>query len=158
MSKEKSTKKAPAKLKKPATPVETPAASATPVVLPPLPPAPVPKKISKTGVKAPAAAAPAKPIKEPAKNTAAKKPGAKTDAKAAKKPVAKKKPGAKTVEVTEVTEVIEISNDDIALRAYFIAERRRHMGWHGDETGDWVEAERQLRSEAAAKLKKASAK
>jgi Protein of unknown function (DUF2934) len=44
-----------------------------------------------------------------------------------------------------------ISGEDIALRAYFIAERRHKMGWHGDSTGDWVEAERQLKAEAARK-------
>lgn len=44
-----------------------------------------------------------------------------------------------------------ISSEDIARRAYFIAERREKMGWHGDSTGDWVEAERQLQTEAARK-------
>ncbi|MEI6491502.1 MAG: DUF2934 domain-containing protein [Verrucomicrobiota bacterium] len=44
-----------------------------------------------------------------------------------------------------------ISGEDIALRAYFIAERRHKMGWNGDSTGDWVEAERQLKAEAARK-------
>jgi len=44
-----------------------------------------------------------------------------------------------------------ISGEDIALRAYFIAERRHKMGWPGDSTGDWVEAERQLKAEAARK-------
>ncbi len=53
-------------------------------------------------------------------------------------PVVKKKP-------------VSISNEDIALRAYFIAERRHKMGWPGDSTSDWVEAERQLRAEAARK-------
>lgn len=57
------------------------------------------------------------------------------------KPAAKKKSGKKAV----------ISNEDIALRAYFIAERREKMGWTGDSTGDWVEAERQLKAEAARK-------
>lgn len=46
---------------------------------------------------------------------------------------------------------IVISNDDISLRAYFIAERRQKLGWPGDSTGDWVEAERQLRAEAKKK-------
>jgi hypothetical protein len=41
-----------------------------------------------------------------------------------------------------------IGSEDIALRAYFIAERRQAMGWDGDETSDWVEAERQLSLEA----------
>ena len=44
-----------------------------------------------------------------------------------------------------------ISSEDISLRAYFIAERRHKMGWHGDSAGDWVEAERQLKAEAARK-------
>ncbi|MFZ4777159.1 MAG: hypothetical protein ACOYM3_17455 [Terrimicrobiaceae bacterium] len=57
------------------------------------------------------------------------------------KPAALKKAGKKAA----------ISNEDIALRAYFIAERREKMGWLGDSTGDWVEAERQLKAEAARK-------
>ena len=44
--------------------------------------------------------------------------------------------------------VVELSDDDIALRAYYIAERRRRLDLPGDEIGDWVEAERQLRAEA----------
>jgi len=59
----------------------------------------------------------------------------------------KEKAGAGAVEIT-------ISNDDISLRAYFIAERRQAMGWPGDSTSDWVEAERQLKAEAARKAKK----
>jgi len=46
---------------------------------------------------------------------------------------------------------VSISDEDIALRAYFIAERRHKMAWPGDSTSDWVEAERQLRAEAARK-------
>ena len=45
----------------------------------------------------------------------------------------------------------EISADEIALRAYYIAEHRRTLRLPGDEVGDWVEAERQLRKEAAKK-------
>jgi hypothetical protein len=43
----------------------------------------------------------------------------------------------------------EISTDEIALRAYYIAEQRRNLRLPGDAVGDWVEAERQLRKEAA---------
>ena len=43
------------------------------------------------------------------------------------------------------------SNHDVALRAYYIAERRRNLDLPGDEMGDWVEAERQLRTEALRK-------
>lgn len=99
--------------------------------------------------KAPAAEAPVPPA-EPtpaapkAKKTAAKKAPAKKKSKpAAEEPVVE----------TVVIEEIVISNDDIALRAYFIAQDRQARGQWGDETGDWVEAERQLRAEAAAKKK-----
>ena len=49
-------------------------------------------------------------------------------------------------------ESFTITIEDISLRAYFIAERRKIHGLHGDETADWVEAERQLLIEAAKKL------
>ena len=45
----------------------------------------------------------------------------------------------------------EISANEIALRAYYIAEHRRNLKLPGDELGDRVEAERQLRKEAARK-------
>lgn len=61
----------------------------------------------------------------------------------------KPKTSAKKPESSKKSPVI--SSDDIALRAYFIAERREKMGWPGDSTGDWVEAERQLLAEAKRK-------
>jgi hypothetical protein len=45
----------------------------------------------------------------------------------------------------------EISSDEIALRAYYLAEHRRNLRLPGDELGDWVEAERQLHKEAGRK-------
>jgi hypothetical protein len=42
--------------------------------------------------------------------------------------------------------------DDIALRAYFISERRRAEGISGGPEEDWVEAERQLQSEHSASV------
>ena len=48
-----------------------------------------------------------------------------------------------------------IPHDQISLRAYFIAERRQQMGWPGDPSTDWADAEAQLRAEALEKpLKK----
>jgi hypothetical protein len=48
-----------------------------------------------------------------------------------------------------------ITNESIALRAYYIAERRHKMGWHGDSHSDWIQATEQLRAEALQKpLKK----
>jgi len=41
----------------------------------------------------------------------------------------------------------EVTVEQIQLRAYFIAERRRNLGIAGDETFDWVQAERDLHSE-----------
>ncbi len=43
------------------------------------------------------------------------------------------------------------TDGDISLRAYFIAERRHKLGWPGDSTSDWVEAERQLTAEGKKK-------
>ena len=41
------------------------------------------------------------------------------------------------------------SEEDIALRAYFIAERRQAAELPGDSHQDWIEAERQLAAEAS---------
>lgn len=47
---------------------------------------------------------------------------------------------------SEITAVIgSVTTEDIALRAYFIAEHRRHRGLPGNPESDWLEAERQLR-------------
>jgi hypothetical protein len=44
--------------------------------------------------------------------------------------------------------VVEPSDDEIRLRAYFISERRRRFDLAGDASSDWLEAKRQLLSEA----------
>jgi len=77
-------------------------------------------------------------------------------AKKAAKPAAKKKPAvakAKPVAKTAKSAVPAYTQDDVALRAYFIAERRRAEGRPGDEHGDWIEAERQLAQESTKKKK-----
>ena len=38
-------------------------------------------------------------------------------------------------------------NEQVALRAYFIGERRQNLGIPGDEISDWVEAEREISEE-----------
>jgi hypothetical protein len=70
----------------------------------------------------------------PAKKSAKRKAGA---------PLAKTK-ARKTI-------VAQPSNEQVALRAYFIGERRRNMGIAGDETSDWVEAEREILEELKAR-------
>jgi hypothetical protein len=47
--------------------------------------------------------------------------------------------------------VAQPSSEQVALRAYFIGERRRSLGIHGDETSDWVAAEKELLAELRAK-------
>jgi hypothetical protein len=66
-----------------------------------------------------------------------------------------KKP-AKRAKAPEKSHHVGISTADIALRAYFISEKRRSQGLHGTEHHDWVEAERQLVAEQK-KTKKKSA-
>jgi hypothetical protein len=46
--------------------------------------------------------------------------------------------------------VPEVTDEMIAVRAYFLAENRHANGEFGDHSGDWLEAERQLRAENAA--------
>jgi hypothetical protein len=43
------------------------------------------------------------------------------------------------------------TNEQVALRAYFLGERRRKLGIPGDETSDWVEAEREISKELRAR-------
>lgn len=87
-------------------------------------------------------------IEKPVAKAATKKP-------AAKKPAKAKSPTARTrVKAAAVTPAASasITPADIALRAYFISEKRQKLGIPGDSTSDWVEAERQLKVEAKAKL------
>jgi transposase len=56
----------------------------------------------------------------------------------AKKKTAAKTKGSKTVEPTD---------EEIRIRAYFIAERRHRLELTGDADTDWLEAKRQLLSE-----------
>lgn len=39
------------------------------------------------------------------------------------------------------------TSEQIQLRGYFIAERRKSSGVGGDESEDWAQAERELRAE-----------
>ena len=43
-----------------------------------------------------------------------------------------------------------LSQDDVALRAYFLAEKRKATGLPGDPHSDWLEAERQVLAESRA--------
>lgn len=70
----------------------------------------------------------------PTKTTKKKTVAAKTE----KKPLAKKTAAPKAKRTPAFTQ------EDLALRAYFIAEKRQKLGLPGDAHSDWIEAERQL--------------
>lgn len=84
--------------------------------------------------------------KEPAKEKGKVKEKKKADGVGAEKktPVRRKKTASTPAAKSTVT---IISQEEISLRAYYIAESRRSRGESGDEISDWLEAERQLRIE-----------
>jgi hypothetical protein len=101
-----------------------------------------------------------KAVKAPAKRIAkpAKQETAKTTAALEKKV---KKPASKSISTQKTTttpppasSAPHIPREDIQLRAYFISERRQTMGWPGNSSTDWIEAESQLVAEAKRRLKK----
>jgi Protein of unknown function (DUF2934) len=50
----------------------------------------------------------------------------------------------------------QLNRDQVALHAYFIAERRRKVGTPGDQLSDWVQAERELLSELRPKRRESN--
>ncbi len=76
-----------------------------------------------------------------------------TPAKRAVKPAKKTPPAIRKMTAARPAtpvpaKALGFTTDDIALRAYFIAEKRRHHRQPGDEQQDWIEAERQLLAES----------
>jgi hypothetical protein len=55
---------------------------------------------------------------------------------------------AKASVLREAAGIDDPSDEAIRLRAYFISERRRRFALPGDAESDWLEAKRQLLSEA----------
>jgi hypothetical protein len=88
---------------------------------------------------APAPEKAAAPLKRAVKPAAKKAP-----AKTTKAPATKARGSTKTV----ARATSKYTRDDVALRAYFISEKRRAHGIHGNEHQDWLEAERQLAAES----------
>jgi hypothetical protein len=116
--------------------------------------------ISKKEVKAPAKAS-AKGATKPAPTTAAKSVlKTETTVKNPVKTSVKKTP-LKTTATSEPkpnatrSQSPVIAREEIELRAYFISERRHTMGWPGNSSTDWAEAEAQLLAEASRRLKQA---
>jgi len=104
---------------------------------------------------------PAAAIAEPPKKKTTEPATLEVAPLAAAKPV-KAKAAPKRKPAAKKAPALIITTEDIALRAYFIAETRQRDGIHGDSHGDWIEAERQLHKEhkkkKAAKKKPAGAR
>ena len=109
----------------------------------------MPKKAKKTTAK-------------PAKKAAAKKTVSKAKTVGAAKKTVSRQPAAARTRAASATptrvvtrrvggksEVIgligSVTNEEIALKAYYLGERRRSLGLPGDSQSDWLQAERELR-------------
>jgi hypothetical protein len=109
---------------------------------------PVPRK-PKTSVET----KPAEPVAAAISNGKESAPQPKKKTRAAAAPTKKKKPAAAKKPAKQPAEGIskrasEPTDDEIRLRAYFIAERRHKLSLPGDSNHDWIEARRQLIEEA----------
>jgi Protein of unknown function (DUF2934) len=82
---------------------------------------------------------------EPKKKAAAT--GKKKKPAAAKK-ASTKKPAAPATKPT-APRPVEPTDDEIRIRAYFLAERRQQLSLPGDSAHDWIEARRQLIEETS---------
>ena len=89
--------------------------------------------------------------KSGAKQTGGKKAGAAK--KTGTKTAAKKTPAKKTTrkppraKAAPAKRVAEPSDEDIRIRAYFIAERRVQLSLDGDPANDWIQAREELITE-----------
>jgi len=77
-----------------------------------------------------------------------KKPRAAAAPAKKKKPAAPKKSAGKKPSAPAPKAAVEPTDEQIRLRAYFIAERRHQLSLPGDSNHDWIEARRQLIEEA----------
>jgi hypothetical protein len=91
----------------------------------------------------------------PAKKSKAESKTKEVKSKKPAAPAAKKSPKTVTKSPAKVAKPAApapvITQDQIATRAYYIGERRQTMGWPGDPSTDWIEAEAQLIAEAKRK-------
>jgi hypothetical protein len=114
----------------------------------------------KIDIATPAAATTESPAPiNPSNEALASNPATPNGDSAPAKAAVKKKPAKAAARKAAKPEPVTFSTEDIALRAYFISERRHRSGLPGDEQSDWIEAERQLHAEHRKKTaKKAPAK
>jgi hypothetical protein len=101
----------------------------------------VPKRTKPTQSEISSGSAPASP--EPEMDSA--RPRRTSGTKKVRTTAAKKRTVARK---TKSAAPVQPSDEEIRLRAYFISERRRRFDLPGDASADWLEAKRQLLSEA----------
>jgi Protein of unknown function (DUF2934) len=77
-----------------------------------------------------------------------KSPGKTRSAKPGKTPATRQPRAAATSKRKAAPASVMIPEEEIRMRAYFIAERRMREGIHGNSADDWLEARRQLLVEA----------
>jgi hypothetical protein len=116
------------------------------------PGAPAKRALKTKSVVAPAAATTPPMMKPaPAGKPAASKSGPKPESAKpapAKAPASRGKAAAPVKSAAPRKRKPAFSQEEVALRAYYIAERRQAAGIHADPHQDWIEAERQLAYEA----------
>lgn len=100
-------------------------------------------------------AKPATPARRAAKPAAAASTANGAKKTAAPRPSAKAVAAPRRTPKTAPARTPAFTTDDVALRAYFVAEKRRQHGLPGDEHQDWIEAESQLLAESKAPRKSA---
>jgi hypothetical protein len=92
------------------------------------------------------------PVARATDGTVAPKPRRKTVPQKKKNPPRKKPASPGKLPPPKPTSggaiVTEPSDEEIRIRAYFIAERRAQLSLQGDSAHDWIEAKRQLLEEA----------
>jgi hypothetical protein len=106
----------------------------------------VEKAATPAGVDAIAPAPDAASAPQPKAKAASSKP--KKKRAAPKKKSAPRATSTDSGKASTAPQIAEPSDDDIRLRAYFIAERRIQFSLPGDSDHDWIEARRQLIEEA----------
>ncbi|MEX1044643.1 MAG: DUF2934 domain-containing protein [Chthoniobacterales bacterium] len=103
----------------------------------------MPKKVTKSAKKAVGKPAGTKKTTATKKKAAARQPAAARSRAAAATPA--RVMTRRTAGRTEIIGIIGgVTNEEIALKAYYLAERRRHLGLPGGPESDWLEAERVL--------------
>jgi hypothetical protein len=107
-----------------------------------------PKKAAKEDNASTVAAASAEPT-APASTKRRPAKAKKNGTASAKKPAPKKE--GKAQKKSEPASSRPPTDEEVQLRAYFIAERRHRLNLPGDASSDWLEARRQLLSEDGVK-------